>query len=172
MSSDYFDYIEDRGAKLYAAQEARGVQYDQVSTYGNNPHQRTKADISAARAGSQLKYDMAAELKASGKTKRIALLCDYLFSAAIKLAIDEAWFDLTDKDKGKENGKLLRNYACLAISEIASPQNFKSNAARARYLNIHSKNFIRNHRVNYSKVYQVLDDWALMQFKLMVRVVG
>jgi len=171
MSSDYLDYIEDKGAKLYAAQEVRGVQYDQVATYGKNPHQRTKADISAARAGSQLKYDMAAELKASGKTKRIELLCDYLFSAAIKLAIEEGG-DLTDKAKGKENGKLLRNYTCLAIAEIANPQNFKSEASRARYLNIHFKNFIRNHRVNYSKVYQVLDDWALAQFKLMVRVVG
>jgi len=168
MSSDYYDYIEDRGAKLYAAQQARGVQYDQVPGSGGGTEQRTKADISAARAGRHIKYDMAAELKASGHTKRQLLLCDYLFNGSIKLAMEEDWFDL----KNKDNIKLLRSYCCLAIEEMAAPKEYTSLAARARFMNIHPKTFIRNHLKYYSKVYQVLDDWALVQFVEVVRKSG
>jgi len=168
MSSDYYDYIEDRGAKLYAAQQARGVQYDQVPGSGGGTEQRTKADISVARAGRHIKYDMTAELKTSGHTKRQLLLCDYLFNDAIKLAMGEGWFDL----KKKESIKLLRNYCCLAIEEMAMPQVYTSLAARARFMNIHPKAFIRNHLKYYSKVYQVLDDWALVQFEGMVHKAG
>ncbi len=168
MSSDYYDMIEDRGAKLYAAQTARGVQYDEVSGGGGNPARRTKADISAARSGRHIKFDMAAELKASGETKRILLLCDYLFSDAAMLAEEEGWFDM----RKKENLKLVRQYACLAVEEMASPQDFKSSAARARKIGKIPKTFIRNDLGNYSKVYQMLDDWALMQFESVVRRAG
>jgi len=111
---------------------------------------------------------MAAELKASGETKRILLLCDYLFSDAAMLAEKEGWFDM----RKKENLKLVRQYACLAIEEMARPLDFKSCAARARYLGLHPKSFIRNHLGPYSKVYQILDDWALMQFEHAVRRMG
>ncbi len=168
MSSDYYDYVEDRGAKLYAAQQARGVQYDQVPSSGGGTEQQTKADISAARAGRHIKYDMAAELKASGKTQRQLLLCDFLFNDSIKLALEEDWLDFNKKD----NIKLLRNYSCLAIEEMATPQEYISLAARARFLDIHPKTFIRNHLEYYSKVYQILDDWALVQFVGMVRKSG
>ena len=168
MSSDYYDYVEDRGAKLYAAQQARGVQYDQVPGSGGGTEQRTKADISAARAGRHIKYDMAAELKASGHTKRQLLLCDYLFNDAIKLAVEEGWFDL----KKKDNIKLLRSYCCLAIEEIAMPQEYQSLAAKARFLGVHPKTYIRNDHKYCSKVFQVLDDWALVQFESMVRKSG
>jgi len=120
MSSDYYDYIEDRGAKLYAAQQARGVQYDQVLGSGGATEQRTKADISAARAGRHNKYDMAAELKASGQIKRQLLLCDYLLNDTIKLALKEDWFDFNKK----ENTKLLRHYCCLAPSQDLCAQSF------------------------------------------------
>ncbi len=168
MSGDYYDKVEDQGARLYAAQTARGVQYDEVSGGGWSPERRTKADISAARSGQHIKYDMAAELKASGETKRILLLCDYLFSDAAVLAEKEGWFDL----KKKENLKIIRQYACLAIEEMARPMDFNSCAARARYLEFHPKRFIRHHLGNYSKVYQLLDDWALLQFEHAVRRAG
>jgi len=67
---------------LDVTNSARGLQSDEVSGGGWCPERRTKADISAARSGRHIKYDMAAELKASGETKRILLLCDYLFSDA------------------------------------------------------------------------------------------
>jgi len=168
MSSDYYDYIEDRGAKLYAAQQARGVQYDQVPGSGGGTEQRTKADISAVRAGRHIKYDMAAELKASGHTKRQLLLCDYLFNDAIKLAMEEDWFDL----KKEDNIKLLRKYCCLAIEEMASPQEYTSLAARARFMKIHPKTFIRNDFKNYGKVSRLLDDWVMWQFEGMVTMLG
>jgi len=53
--------------------------------------------VRGARSGRHIKYDMAAELKASGETKRILLLCDYLFSDAAMLAEKEGWFDMRKK---------------------------------------------------------------------------
>jgi len=55
---------------------------------------------------------------------------------------------------------------------MARPLDFKSGAACGRYLALHPKTFIRHHLGNYSKVYQLLDDWALMQFEGMVRRAG
>ncbi len=45
--------------------------------------------------------------------KEHLLLCDYLLSDAAMLAEKEAWFDM----RKKENLKLVRQYACLAIEE-------------------------------------------------------
>jgi len=49
MSSDYYDMIEDRGAKLYAAQTARGVQYDEV--VGVQIGERRQTSVRHAQVG-------------------------------------------------------------------------------------------------------------------------
>ncbi len=65
----------------------------------------------------------------------------------------------------KANLKLIRQYACLAIEEMARPLDFKSCEVGAQNIGKIPSTFIRNDSGNYSKVYQMLNDWGLMQFE-------